>query len=319
MTQWTGHGWTLYHDDCIDRLNQMPEASIDFSVYSPPFIALYTYSASPRDMGNCSTREEFYVHFRYLVAGLLRVTKPGRLTACHVSQVAMQKAKDGVIGLEDFRGGVIRCFQEGGWIYHGEVCIDKDPQAQAIRTRSKGLAFAQLRRDQSWLRPALADYICLFRAPGENAIPIAAQITNDEWIEWARPIWYGIRESDTLTVAEARTDDDERHIAPLQLGTIERCIKLWSNPGDLVLSPFAGIGSEGYVAVLQGRRFIGIELKEAYATTAVKNLRRAEERIHGQRDLFSVGERDGAARDAEDADADATGLDASASAPEMAG
>jgi len=285
MTVTTGAGWTLYADDCVERLAALPAQSVDLSVFSPPFIALYTYSASPRDLGNCSTREEFYEHFRFVVDALRRVLKPGRIVCCHVAQVALQKARDGVIALEDFRGGVIRLFQAGAFHYHGEVCIDKDPQAQAIRTRAKSLAFAQMRRDQSWLRPALADYILLFRAPGENAVPIAAQLTNDQWIEWARPIWYGIRESDTLSVHEARGDDDERHIAPLQLGTIERCIRLWSNPGDLVLSPFAGIGSEGYVALQCGRRFIGIELKPEYAATAVKNLRRAEAHIHGQREL----------------------------------
>lgn len=281
----TGQGWTLYEDDCVERLGRLPPHSVDLAVFSPPFIALYTYSASPRDMGNCSGREEFYAHFAFVVEGLKRVIKPGRIVACHVAQVALQKARDGAIALEDFRGDVIRLFQGAGWHYHGEVCIDKDPQAQAIRTKSKGLLFVQLRRDASWSRPALADYILLFRDPGENAVPILPEITNDQWIEWARPIWYGIQESDTLSVREARGDDDERHIAPLQLGTIERCIRLWSNPGELVLSPFAGIGSEGYVALTTGRRFVGIELKPEYAATAVKNLRRAEALVHGQVEL----------------------------------
>ena len=233
MSEWTGQGWTLYHDDSVDRLQALAPRSIDLSVFSPPFLTLYTYSASPRDLGNCATREDFYQHFTFIVDGLLRVTKPGRLACCHVAQVTRQKGRDGVIGLEDFRGGVIRLFIERGWIYHGEVCIDKDPQAQAIRTKSKGLLFVQLRRDSSWLRPALADYILIFRAPGDNAVPILpADISNEDWIEWARPIWYGIRESDTLPAREARGDDDERHIAPLQLGTIERCVRLWSNKGD---------------------------------------------------------------------------------------
>jgi DNA modification methylase len=281
----TGQGWTLYEDDCVERLQALPAHSVDLSVFSPPFIALYTYSASPRDMGNCSTREEFYQHFAFVVDGLRRVTKPGRLVCCHVSQVALQKARDGAIALEDFRGDVIRLFRSKGWHYHGEACIDKDPQAQAIRTKSKGLLFVQLRRDASWSRPALADYVLLFRDPGENAVPILPDITNDQWIEWARPVWYGIQESDTLSAREARGDDDERHIAPLQLGTIERCIRLWSNPGELVLSPFAGIGSEGYVALRTGRRFVGIELKPEYAATAVKNLRRAEALVHGQMEM----------------------------------
>lgn len=282
---WTGMGWTLYQDDCVERLHAVPAQSIDVSIFSPPFITLYTYSDSPRDLGNCANREEFYAHFRFVAEGLLRVLKPGRLVCCHVAQVPLQKAKDGVIGLEDFRGGVIRLFSEVGFVYHGEVCIDKDPQAQAIRTKSKGLLFVQLRRDSSWSRPGLADYILLFRAPGENRVPILPDITNDQWIEWARPIWYGIQESDTLNVREARADDDERHIAPLQLGTIERCLRLWSNPGELVLSPFAGIGSEGYQALLSGRRYLGIELKPEYAATAARNLQRAEALVHGQLEM----------------------------------
>ena len=176
------------------------------------------------------------------------------------------------IGLKDFRGQTIQAFESHGWIYHGEVCIDKDPQAQAIRTKSKALLFVQMRKDSSWLRPALADYILVFRKPGENVVPIQPDLSNEDWIEWARPIWYGIRESDILPVAEGRANEDERHICPLQLGTIERCVRLWSNPGELVLSPFAGIGSEGCEAVRLGRRFIGMELKDSYARLAATNL-----------------------------------------------
>lgn len=286
MSETKGQGWTLYEDDCVERLQMLPERSVDLAVFSPPFVALYTYSASPRDLGNCSTREEFYAHFAFVVEGLKRVIKPGRIVCCHVSQIALQKARDGAIALEDFRGDVIRLFKAHGWHYHGEVCIDKDPQAQAIRTKSKGLLFVQLRRDSSWSRPALADYILLFRDPRENAVPILPDtVTNDTWIEWARPIWYGIQESETLSAREGRGEDDERHIAPLQLGTIERCIRLWSNPGELILSPFAGIGSEGYVALKTGRRFVGIELKPEYAAAAIKNLRRAEALVHGQTEM----------------------------------
>jgi len=172
---------------------------------------------------------------------------------------------------------VIRAYQDAGWVYHGEVCIDKDPQAQAIRTHTKSLLFVQLRKDSTWSRPALADYILLFRKPGENAVPVEPNITNDEWIEWARPIWYGIKESDTLNRESARENADERHIAPLQLGTIERCVRLWSNPGETVLSPFGGIGSEGYESIRQGRKYIGIELKPSYFKVAIRNLQRAEQ------------------------------------------
>ena len=257
-----GDGYTLMLGDSAERLQEIDGDSIGLSVFSPPFISLYTYSPTERDIGNSRTEDEFFHHFGFIIDELLRVTMPGRNCCVHVAQVPAMLVRDGYIGLKDFRGGTIKAFEDHGWVYHGEVCIDKDPQAQAIRTHSKGLLFVQLRKDSSWLRPALADYILVFRKPGENPVPIQPDITNDQWIEWARPIWYGIHESDTLNVAEAREMDDERHICPLQLGTIERCIKLWSNPGETVLSPFAGIGSEGYVALQEGRKFIGIELKQ---------------------------------------------------------
>jgi DNA modification methylase len=284
-TVYQGDGWTLTNADCVEAIATLADVSVDLSVFSPPFISLYTYTASERDMGNCAGAAEFFEHFGFLQRELLRVTKPGRLVCCHVQQVAAMLERDGYIGLKDFRGDTIRSFQSNGWIYQGEVCIDKDPQAQAIRTKAKGLLFVQMRKDSSWSRPALADYIIVFRKPGDNATPIQPDITNDQWIEWARPIWYGIRESDTLHVAEARGEDDERHICPLQLGTIERCVRLWSNPGELVLSPFAGIGSEGYEAIRLGRRFVGFELKEQYAAVAAKNLRAAES-ANAQGSLF---------------------------------
>lgn len=271
-----GATWTLVNGDSCEELPQLAENSVDLSVYSPPFSSLFTYSATERDIGNSSTHEEFLAHLGYIIRELYRVTKPGRLSCCHIAQLPSSKAMHGVIGLIDLRGAMIQAFAADGWIYHGEVCIDKDPQAQAIRTHAKGLLFVQLRKDSSWMRPALADYILLFRKPGENAVPIIPDVSNEEWIEFARPIWYGIRESDTLNAAVARENDDERHICPLQLGTIERCIRLWSNPGDLVLSPFAGIGSEGYEAVRLGRRYWGCELKPSYARVAVRNLQTAE-------------------------------------------
>lgn len=282
-----GQHWRMLLGDSAERLAELDAASIDLSVFSPPFGSLYTYSNTERDLGNSRSQDEFWEHFGYISRQLLRVMRPGRIVCVHVAQIPSQKARDGLIGLKDFRGDTISHFQQAGFVFHGEVCIDKDPQAQAIRTKSKGLLFTQMHKDSSWSRPALADYILLFRAPGDNAVPIKPDITNDEWIEWARPIWYGIRESDTLNVVEARSDDDERHICPLQLGMIERCIRLWSNKGETVLSPFAGIGSEGYEAILRGRRFIGIELKPEYWRVAVKNLRQAEQLMHAP-DLFSA-------------------------------
>jgi DNA modification methylase len=271
-----GADWRLMLGDSSERLAEIPDASIDLSVYSPPFQSLYTYSPTERDLGNSRTREQFFEHYGFIIREILRATKPGRNTCVHVQQIAAMLARDGYIGIKDFRGDVIRAYEDAGWIYHGEVCIDKDPQAQAIRTHSKGLLFVQVRKDTTWSRPALADYILLFRKPGDNVVAVHSDVSNDDWIEWARPIWYGIRESDTLQVAAAREHEDERHIAPLQLGTIERCVRLWSNPGETVLSPFAGIGSEGFESVRLGRKFIGIELKPSYFNVAVRNLQRAE-------------------------------------------
>lgn len=279
-----GQGWHMMLGDSVERLQEVASDSIHLSVYSPPFQSLYTYSPTERDIGNAGSAEEFFKHYRFIIAELLRVTMPGRNTCVHVAEIPAMLERDGFIGMKDMSGAVIEAYRDVGWVYHGRVTIDKDPQAQAIRTHSKGLLFVQLKKDSSWLRPALADYILVFRKPGENATPIHPDISNDEWIEWARPIWYGIKESDTLNVREAREDADERHICPLQLGTIERCIRLWSNPGELVLSPFAGIGSEGYVALRHGRRFVGCELKPSYFRTACRNLHSA--RYHGQQSLF---------------------------------
>jgi DNA modification methylase len=273
----TGDSWTLMLGDSCERLGIIDDNSVDLSIYSPPFASLFTYSPSDRDLGNSRNRGEFHEHYGFIVRELLRVIKPGRLCVVHCQQLATQKWKDGNIGLSDFRGELIRNHVENGWIFHGEVTIDKDPQAQAIRTKATSLMFVTLNKDSSMSRPALADYLLMFRKPGENEVAIKPDCDNDTWIEWARPVWYDIRESDTLNVGEARENDDERHICPLQLGLIERAVKLWSNRGDLVLSPFAGIGSEGYESIKAGRRFVGCELKPSYWRTACKNLRMAEE------------------------------------------
>jgi DNA modification methylase len=282
-----GENYAIYNADSAEALPGLPDKSIDLAVFSPPFSLLYTYSATDRDLGKSATDDQFWSHFGFISTELRRVMKPGRNVCVHVAQIPSQKAKDGVIGLKDFRGDTIRHFQSQGFVYHGEVVIDKDPQAQAIRTKSKGLLFNQMRRDSAWSRPALADYILIFRAPGENTTPILPDITNDDWISWARPVWYGIRETDTLNVAEGREAEDERHICPLQLGTIERCIRLWSNPDEAVLTPFMGIGSEVYQAVKLGRKGIGVELKPAYFHAATRNMRRAEESMKPL-DMFSL-------------------------------
>lgn len=274
-----GESWRLMLGDSCERLAELDDDSVDLSVYSPPFASLFTYSPSPRDLGNSSSRDQFLDHYGYVSREVLRTTKPGRIAAVHVQQLTTTKATHGIIGMTDFRGDVIRQHIQDGWIFHGEVTIDKDPQAQAIRTKAHALMFQTLNRDASGNRPALADYLLMFRKPGDNAVPVKPTengVTNEDWIEWARPIWRGIRETNTLNVRVARDDDDERHICPLQLDLIERVIRLWSNPGETVLSPFAGIGSEGFEAVRWGRRFIGCELKPSYWRTAVDNIQRAE-------------------------------------------
>lgn len=272
----TGDAWRLMLGDSCERLAELDDDSIDLSVYSPPFASLYTYSPSERDLGNSGNDDEFFAHYRFIIDELLRVTKPGRNSCVHVQQVTMSKANHGFVGMKDFRGDVIRAHQEAGWIFYGEVTVNKDPQAQAIRTKAHCLMFQTLRRDSAANRPALADYLLIFKKHGDNEVAINPDVSNDEWIEWAHPVWWNIRESDTLNYQTAREEQDERHICPLQLGFIDRCIRLWSNPGETVLSPFAGIGSEGHQAILRKRKFIGCELKPSYWNSAVSNLRKAE-------------------------------------------
>lgn len=270
-----GIGWRLMLGDSCERLAEIEDDSIDLSVFSPPFASLYTYSPSERDLGNSSDRAEFFDHFGFITDHLLRVTKVGRLACVHVQQLTTTKATHGYNALTDFRGQVIAHFQEHGWWLHGEVTIDKDPQAQAIRTKAHALMFKTLRADSSRTRPALADYLLIFKKPGESQVPIVGDVDNETWIDWARPVWYDIRETDTLNTRIARDEADERHICPLQLPLIERCVRLWSNKGETVLSPFAGIGSEGVVTVQQGRQFVGCELKPSYWKTACDNIRMA--------------------------------------------
>jgi len=288
----TGNGWTMMLGDSVERINDVPESSIGLMVFSPPFPGMYAYSNSARDMGNTRNFGEMMDQFRYLIPGLLRALMPGRSCAIHLTQSVASKAKDGYMGLKDFRGEVIRAMSDAGFVYYGEVCIDKCPQLKAIRTKDHGLMFKSLATDAARMHMALADYILQFRKPGENPEPIRAGISekygnpdgwinDEEWIEWAAPVWYrasahypgGIRETDVLNVSQARDTDDERHLCPLQLGVIERCVKLWSNPGDTVLSPFGGIGSEGYESLKWGRQYVGIELKPSYWRQAIRNLR----------------------------------------------
>lgn len=286
-----GDAYTLMLGDSVERLGEVADNSVDFSVFSPPFMDLYAYTPTERDLGNSASPKDFFEHFGFIIDHLMRVTKPGRLVACHTADVPALLMKDGYIGLKDFPGKVITAFLERGWTYHGRVTIDKNPQAQAIRTHSKALLFVQMEKDSTWSRPAIGDYILVFRKPGENPVPVTpvqnGEITRDKWIEWAHPIWYDIRETDTLQRGDAREAQDDKHICPLQLGTIERCITLWSNPGETVLSPFAGIGSEIYQAIRMGRRAIGCELKRTYFTQAVHNAQAATQK-QAHVDLFAL-------------------------------
>jgi DNA modification methylase len=283
-----GDRWQLMLGDSCERLTELPDESIHLSVYSPPFQSLYVYSATPRDLGNSADRNTFFDHYRYVIREVHRLTRPGRISCVHTADVATTKATHGVTGLYDFPGDVIRAHEAEGWTYTGRVWVDKDPQAQAIRTKSQALLFATKNRDTSKTRPAIGDQLLIFRKPGDADPPISVgvptdddrrrggDVTNEEWIQWARPVWLGIRETHTLNAAVARDNADERHLHPLQLDFIERCVRLWSNPGETVLTPFAGIGSEVYTAVKLGRRGIGVELKPSYWRTAVDNLQRLE-------------------------------------------
>ena len=303
VNQESGTNWSLLNGDSCELMASIPDNSIDLSVYSPPFSQLYTYSPSERDLGNSASDAEFFDHYGFIIDELLRITKPGRVTAVHVFDIPAMLSRDGYIGLKDFSGDVLREYIRHGWTFDARIPIDKNQQAQSIRTHAKGLTLTQLEKDRTWNRPALPDYILKFRKPGENAVPVAGgDVSRDLWIEWANPTWpnelnrtedagafatwYGIRETDTLQASPGRDASDERHICPLQLGTIERCVRLWSNEGEVVFTPFAGIGSELYTAVKFGRKAIGIELKQSYWKVAVDNLRDLERKIT-QPNLFS--------------------------------
>lgn len=266
--------YAMYQGDCCEVIKGLPDSSIHYSIFSPPFASLYTYSNSERDMGNCKNDAEFFMHISYLVEELFRVLKPGRLLSFHCMNLPLMKERDGVIGIKDFRGMLIKVFQDAGFIYHSEVCIWKNPVTEMQRTKALGLLHKQIRKDSAMCRQGLPDYVVTMRKPGENKKMIAHTHENfpvDVWQRYASPVWMDIRQSNTLQRKSARDDKDERHICPLQLQVIQRCLELWTAPGDIVLDPFAGIGSTNYVALRMRRRTIGIELKESYYKQAVKN------------------------------------------------
>ena len=310
-----GQNYIAYNADCVEVARDMDNDSVDHIIYSPPFSSLYTYSNDERDMGNSGSDGEFFRHFGFLVSEMYRVLRPGRLMAVHCMNLPTSKQNDGFIGIKDFRGDLIRCFQDAGFINHSEVCIWKDPVVAMQRTKALGLLHKQIKKDSSLSRMGIPDYLVVMRKPGDNEKPVSGEFTYyvgedphpgfqrhlradgslvwfpsgdstsiDVWQRYASPVWDDIRQSRTLQYQNARASDDERHICPLQLDVIERALQLWSNPGDVVFSPFMGIGSEGYVAVQTGRKFIGVELKESYFALARRNLDEAENVV--QEELF---------------------------------
>lgn len=303
--------FAIYNADCVEITRYMPDNSVHYSIFSPPFASLYTYSNSDRDMGNCSNDTEFFEHFRFLIRELYRVIMPGRLVSFHCMNLPTSKAHHGYIGIRDFRGELIRAFETEGWIYHSEVCIWKDPVIAQQRTKALGLLHKQIVKDSAMSRQGIPDYLVTMRKPGINPEAITGEFEEfvgegvsvsreaydrhaakvresgrepwpfemwrsvSVWQKYASPVWMDINPNNTLQYRSAREEKDEKHICPLQLDVIARGIELWSNPGDAVFSPFAGIGSEGYQAIKMGRRFVGVELKESYYKTAVNNLRMA--------------------------------------------
>jgi DNA modification methylase len=280
-----GRAYAAYNGDCVDIVSQLPDGSVDFSVYSPPFGSLFVYSESAADMGN-STDEEFARHYGYLIREKLRVTKPGRLTAVHCSDLPMTKWKDGAVGIKDFSGEIIRAHQDAGWVMHSRRTIWKCPVTEMTRTKHVGLLYKQLKKDSAKSRGGMPDYLLTFVKPGENAEPITHKPEDfpvEQWQEWASPVWMTVNQSNVLNVKMARDAQDERHLCPLQLDVIERALVMWSNAGDTVLSPFMGIGSEGVTSLKLGRRFIGTELKESYWRQACRYLEAQDQ----QDDLFA--------------------------------
>lgn len=308
--------YAIYNGDCVEVVSGLPDESVGFSVFSPPFASLYTYSNSDRDMGNVKDDAEFMEQFGYLVDELFRVMKSGRLVAFHCMNLPTSKTRDGYIGIKDFRGDLIRLFQSKGFIFHSEVCIWKDPVLAMQRTKALGLLHKQVKKDSAMSRQGIPDYLVIMRKPGENDTPVSGEFTHyageqslnnfidreygdgrkvqvrgfagtsvDVWQHYASPVWFDINQTNTLQYQNARDTDDERHICPLQLDVIERALQLWSVPGDVVLTPFLGIGSEAYMAVKMGRKAIGAELKQSYFALAKRNMQEAES---SQYDLFGA-------------------------------
>jgi DNA modification methylase len=306
--------YAIYNADTVEVCASLPDNSVDYTIYSPPFASLYTYSNSDRDMGNVKDDVEFFEHFKFLVQDLYRTLKPGRLMSVHCMNLPTSKQNDGFIGIKDFRGDLIRSFQDAGFIYHSEVCIWKDPVIAMQRTKALGLLHKQIKKDSAMSRQGIPDYLVTMRKPGDNERPVSGEFTHyvgdnppagfighqyddgrwyfvpghsgtsiDVWQKYASPVWDDINQTNTLNFREGRDSDDERHICPLQLDVIERAMQLWTKEGDMVLTPFLGIGSEAYTAVRMGRKAIGVELKASYFQLAARNMELAKEK---QYDIF---------------------------------
>lgn len=266
--------YALYNGDSAEVMKGLADESVDYSIFSPPFESLYSYSDSPRDLGNCKSKEEFYTQFEFIVRELYRILRTGRCVSVHCMDLPTLKSRDGFIGMTDFPGEIIRLFQKCGFIYHSRITIWKDPVVAMQRTKALGLLHKQIKKDSAMCRQGIADYIITFRKDGENTKPIThtnETFSVEKWQNYASPVWMDIEQSNTLNKKSARDDKDEKHIAPLQLDVIERCIELWSAEDDVVFTPFLGIGSEVYQALLMNRKGIGIELKPTYYKQAVKN------------------------------------------------
>ena len=282
-----GEAFSAFWGDCVSVVSQLPDASIDFSVYSPPFSNLFVYSDSSADMGNAANDGEFLEHYGYLLREMQRVTKPGRLSAVHCSDLPLQKWKDGVIGIKDLSGDIIRIHQATGWTLHSRVTIWKSPVVEMTRTKALGLLYKQLQKDSTRSRTGMPDYLLVFRRDGDNAVPVMQTPEGfplDQWQEWASPVWMTVNQTRTLNATVAREDKDERHLCPLQLDVIDRALTLWSNRGETVLSPFMGICSEGVGCLNLGRKFVGVELKGAYFEQAKQSLDAADR----QMDMFTA-------------------------------
>lgn len=280
-----GESWTLYNGDCVDVVGQMPDKSIDVSVYSPPFSDLFIYSDSERDMGNCASDDEFMEHYLHLLREMFRVLRPGRMACVHVSDLPARKSKEGFIGLRDFSGDVVRAHQAAGFHYHSRITIWKDPVTEMQRTKAHGLLYKNIQTDSTRNRVGMPDYILVFKRPpitkAEEAekVPVThtpADFPLDDWQKIASPVWFDIDQGNTLNVRIARDNSDEKHMCPLQLDVIDRLLRLYSNPGEVVLSPFGGVGSEGVGSLRVGRKFVGVELKPSYWDRACRNLRDEE-------------------------------------------